>query len=98
MSIGYIRPVCNLVDAAAVLAHDCVANVGKFAILKNQEVCSTLNACFGMHLSRSLSSRLSVFCLSSHLSVYLLALWHAIGNSSLAIQQISHQLAQVCMT
>lgn len=39
MGISHVRPVSYPVDASAVLTHHCVADVGKFAVLKDQEVC-----------------------------------------------------------
>lgn len=38
--VGDVRPVGNLVDAAAVLHDHRVANVGKLAVLKDEEVCA----------------------------------------------------------
>lgn len=47
MSISHIRPVSNLVDAAAVLTHHSVADVSKLAVLKYQEVCSARGQILG---------------------------------------------------
>jgi hypothetical protein len=38
VGIGDVAPVRNLVDAAAILADHGVADVGKLAVLKNEEV------------------------------------------------------------
>ena len=41
MGICDIRPVSNLVDAAAILTHHGVADVSKLTVLKYQEVCNS---------------------------------------------------------